>query len=200
MDWTRILLATANQDKVTEMKDLLADLNISVLSINDIEAHPDVEEDQPTLEGNAIKKAVEFQRMTGIPSLADDTGLQVDALDGAPGVFSARYAGDGATYKKNVDKLLSELSAVPFERRTAHFKSVMALASGDGVETVEGVCEGFILEFCHGDGGFGYDPVFYVPEYKKTFAEMTLDEKNKISHRGLALQKVKAILRDKLGA
>ena len=216
MNWSRILLATANQDKVTEMSSLLKDFDIHVLSINDLKKYPHVEEDQPTLKANAVKKAVEFKKSTGLPSLADDTGLLVDALDGAPGVYSARYAGPSATYDDNVDKLLEKLSGIPFEARCARFKTVMALAYDDNVETggikkveakvetkvetVEGVCEGYILDSRRGAGGFGYDPVFYVPGLEKTFAEMRLPEKNKISHRGLALKKIKAILQNKLGA
>lgn len=196
--WNRILLATANADKVAEMAELLQDLQIDVLSIEDIGVSPVVVEDQPTLRGNAVKKAVAFHQSTGLPALADDTGLFVEALDGAPGVFSSRFAGAGASYDANVDELLRRLTGVPLSRRSAQFMTVMALAHADGIETVEGVCEGYILPYRRGEGGFGYDPLFFVPELDRTFAEMTRQEKNRISHRGLALANMKNILRDKL--
>lgn len=200
MKWEHVLLATANLDKVKEMADFLQDLPITVLSINDLDKFPNVIEDQPTLEGNATKKALEFAKATGYPSLADDTGLEVDALNGAPGVYSARYAGEHATYSDNVDKLLDNLNNTPAAQRTARFRTVMAFAFGDTVETVEGICEGTILNTRRGKGGFGYDPVFFLPELNKTFAEMYLTEKNKVSHRGKALQKMKNVLQQKLGA
>ncbi len=200
MKLDRVLLATANLDKVKEMADFLRDVPVTVLSINDLDEFPNVIEDQPTLEGNAVKKALEFAKATGFPSLADDTGLEVDALNGAPGVYSARYAGENATYHDNVDKLLDNLCDIPADQRQARFRTVMALAFNDSVETVEGICEGTILNTRRGAGGFGYDPVFFLPELNKTFAEMNLTEKNKVSHRGKALQKMKKVLQQKLGA
>ncbi len=200
MKWDHVLLATANLDKVKEMADYLKDLPITVLSIHDLKDFPQVIEDRPTLEGNAIKKAVEFAHATGYPSLADDTGLEVDALNGDPGVYSARYAGENATYSENVDKLLHELGDTRMEQRTARFRTVMALAYDGSIKTVDGVCDGYILQARRGNGGFGYDPVFFVPDYQKSFAEMDLNEKNDISHRGKALRKMKEILQQKLGA
>jgi XTP/dITP diphosphohydrolase len=200
MKWDHILLATANLDKVKEMAEFLNDLPITVLSINDLDDYPNVIEDQPTLEGNAIKKAVEFAKATGYPSLADDTGLEVDALNGDPGVYSARYAGENATYSDNVDKLIDNLSNTPTGQRGARFRTVMALADGTNIDTVEGICEGVILNARRGDRGFGYDPVFYVPEFDKTFAEMDVAEKNKVSHRGRALFEIKKVLQKKFGA
>lgn len=200
MKWRQLLLATANQDKVKELSLLLKEAPITILSINDLDTYPKVVEDKPTLEENAIKKAIAFARATGYPALADDTGLEVDILDGAPGVYSARYAGAGATYDENVDKLLRQLDGIPYNKRRAKFRTVMALAYDEKIDTVEGVCQGYILHERRGADGFGYDPVFFVPEFNKTFAEMALDEKNKISHRGRALQKAKALLQQKLGA
>jgi XTP/dITP diphosphohydrolase len=165
-----------------------------------LETYPKVIEDKPTLEENAIKKAIAFARATGYPALADDTGLEVEILNGAPGIYSARYSGADATYDKNVDKLLRELEGIPFDKRQAQFRTVMALAYNETVDTVDGICQGYIVHERRGAGGFGYDPVFFVPDFNKTFAEMALDEKNQISHRGRALQKVKALLQQKLGA
>ncbi|MBN1479261.1 RdgB/HAM1 family non-canonical purine NTP pyrophosphatase [candidate division KSB1 bacterium] len=195
-----ILLATANQDKVKELSSHFADMDISIISIDRLNSFPHVVEDQPTLKGNATKKAITFSKATGYPSLADDTGLEVDILHGEPGVFSARYAGENASYSDNVDKLLAALANIPFSQRSARFRTVMAFAFNGTIETVEGVCEGFILPIRRGQGGFGYDPVFFVPEYNKTFAEMSLAEKNRISHRGIAVRKMKEIVRSYLGA
>ncbi len=192
--WTELFVATKNMDKIREITDVLSDLNIHINSINDFPNLPDVIENQTTLEGNALKKASEFSKACGYPALADDTGLEVDALNGAPGIYSSRYAGDNATYDQNVDKLLEELKSVPKEKRTARFRTIIALVGPGFTKTVEGVCEGMILSERQGDGGFGYDPVFYVPETGQTFAQMPLSEKNKISHRGRALQSMKRVL------
>ncbi len=200
MNVDKILLATRNKDKVREISNLLSDLSVTVLSIDDFPDIPEVVEDRDTLQDNAVKKAVELSQYFNMPALADDTGLEVDALNGAPGVLSARYAGKNATYSQNVDKLLADLLDVPDEKRTAQFRTVAAFAADGDVVSVEGVCKGVILHARRGHGGFGYDPVFYVPDVGKTFAEMTLEEKNKISHRGLALQKIKQLLKSKFGA
>jgi len=196
----KLLIATSNKHKIDEISKILTDVGISVLSINDFSNHPQVIEDRDTLAGNARKKAVEFAEYFDLPALADDTGLEVDALNGAPGVFSARYAGENAGYDENVNKLLQELKAVPPNLRTARFRTVMALAIGRQVFTVEGLCEGIITRNRRGDKGFGYDPVFFVPELNKTFAEMTLEEKNRTSHRGRALEKLRTLLIEKFGA
>ncbi len=191
-----ILLATKNKDKVTELKQILGDLPVVLKSASDMEHIPTVEEDQDTLQGNAIKKATEYSLAAGLPALADDTGLEVDALDGEPGVNSARYAGSEATYQDNVNKLVSQMAGVSKENRKARFRTVIAFVDGENVQTVEGVCEGEILDKPTGDKGFGYDPVFYYPPLEKTFAEMNTEEKNRISHRGLALQNIRDYLKD----
>lgn len=183
-----ILIATRNRHKLEEMRLALEGMGIELRSAFDFADLPDVVEDADTLEGNALKKARETFVLTGITSVADDTGLEVDALGGRPGVWSARYAGEGATYAMNVDKLLAELSDVPIDRRTARFRTVIAVAGPAGEWTVDGVCEGMILTERVGDAGFGYDPVFRPEGYDRSFAEMTMEEKNLISHRGKALK------------
>lgn len=193
-----LLLATNNADKVVEMRDFFSGLNLLLRTAAEFPQIPAVEEDQPTLQGNAIKKALALAAATGLLSLADDTGLEVDALDGRPGVYSSRYAGENASYSENVDRLLAELQDVPAARRSARFRCVIALVDNDRVETVEGVCEGVILTGRQGRGGFGYDPVFFLPEIGRTFAEMNLEEKNRISHRGRALQQARQLLEKKL--
>ncbi len=192
-----LLLATRNPDKIKEIKQVLSHLPLKIISADDLKNLPEVVEDQPTLEGNAIKKATILSKSSALLSLADDTGLQVDVLDGAPGVYSSRYAGESATYDDNVTKLLKEMQGVAENRRTARFRCVMALVDGNKIETVEGVCEGIILKEKRGDKGFGYDPVFYTPVYGKSFAEISLEEKNKISHRGIALNKIRTLLQAK---
>ncbi len=193
-----LLLATNNADKVAEMRDFFAGLDLVLSTAAEFPQIPAVEEDQPTLQGNAIKKASALAAATGLLSLADDTGLEVDALNGRPGVYSSRYAGENATYSDNVNKLLAELQDVPAAGRNARFRCVIALVDGSSIETVEGVCEGVILTGRQGQGGFGYDPVFFIPETGRTFAEMSLEEKNRISHRGRALQQARRLLEKKL--
>lgn len=193
-----MVLATSNQDKIIEIRHLLQDLPVQIVALTDFSDVPQVVEDQATLEGNAVKKAQLISQFTGLPALADDTGLEVDCLKGAPGVLSARYAGEDASYSDNVAKLLLEMKSVPTEQRQARFRCVIALANGRSIETVEGSCEGLIANKPKGTGGFGYDPVFYVPEYGQTFAEMSLELKNQISHRGRALRKAKQYLVDQL--
>lgn len=190
----RLVLATHNRDKIREMHDVLMHLPIAILSLDNFPNMPEVEEDGETLEDNATKKAVALQSYTGMPALADDTGLFVDALDGRPGVRSSRYAGEDASYQDNVRKLLTEMQQIPPENRRARFRTVMAFADGNEVKLVEGVCEGHIALAPSGDGGFGYDPVFVVEGGSRTLAEMTLAEKNTISHRGHALRAAKKIL------
>ena len=182
----RVVLATANPDKAAEILAILGDSFDVVPRPPDV---PDVDETGDTLEENARLKAVALVEATGQPAIADDTGLEVDALDGAPGVYSSRYAGEDATYADNVSKLLDALAGVESERRTARFKTVALLRRPDGSEVVaEGVVEGTIATEARGAGGFGYDPVF-VPDGGdgKTFAEMG-DAKHAISHRGRAFR------------
>lgn len=182
-----ILLASGNPHKIEELRQVLNPLGIDLKSTRDFGDAEDVIEDKPDLEGNALKKARYWHQFSGLPSLADDTGLDVDALNGAPGVYSARYAGEGATYNDNVNKLLKELSGKG--NRSARFRTVVAFVTDDGEYLFEGICGGEIISEKRGDKGFGYDPVFVPEGYTQTFAELSSDEKNKISHRGRAVEK-----------
>ncbi len=192
----QLVLATRNPDKGKELAALLADLGLTIRTLADFPDAPEVVEDGESCKANAVKKAVAVAQHTGLTALADDTGLSVDALGGKPGVHAARYAGEGATYDDNWRKLLRELQGVPRAQRQARFITVAAIARPTGeVETAEGVLEGLIAEEPVGQAGFGYDPVFLVPDLGKTLAQLTPDEKNRISHRALALAKAKALLR-----
>lgn len=194
-----LVLATGNRDKQQEIKAFLQDLGLTIRTLDEFPAVPVVIEDGETCRANAGKKARAIARFTGALTLADDTGLEVDALGGRPGVFAARYAGADATYEDNCRKLLDELTGVPAEQRGACFLTVVAIAdSASPVEFVEGVLQGRVADYCSGGHGFGYDPVFVVPELGKTLAELTLDQKNQISHRGQALAKAKDVLKRKL--
>lgn len=184
-----IVLASRNQHKIEELRAVLKELGIELKSALDFPQLKEVEEDKSTLEGNALKKARYVYEETGLPALADDTGLEVDALDGRPGVYSARYAGENATYQDNVDKLLEELDDVPAKNRGARFRTVVAFVTDTGAYTFEGICPGTILTGPRGDKGFGYDPVFRPEGYDLTFAELDQEEKNRISHRGRAIAK-----------
>lgn len=190
----KILLATRNRDKIREIKDLFHDLDIEILTMDNFPEIPEVVEDGDTLEQNAFKKANEVYKASGLLSVADDTGLEVDFLNGQPGVYSSRFAGENATYNDNVNKLLATMEGVPEEKRTARFRCVISIVGDNINERVEGSCPGFILTEKRGSGGFGYDPVFYEPRHKQTFAEMPLSVKNQISHRGLALKQAKAVI------
>ncbi len=184
----KILLASRNRDKFKEISDKIKPLGIALLSTDDFADLPEVEEDGATLEDNAYKKAATLHQITGLPTLADDTGLEVEIIGGAPGVFSSRYAGPHATYADNVAKLLNDLKGVPFEQRKARFRCVIAYVEADSTQFFEGVLNGYISLEPKGWNGFGYDPVFYLPAEKKTLAELSLEEKNRISHRGIALE------------
>jgi len=191
----QLVLATNNKDKIREIKEMLEELPITVLTRDDFLDFPDPEETGTTLEENAILKAEAIRAFCDMPSLADDSGLEVDALDGAPGVYSSRYAGENVTYRDNNKKLLHELRDVPEKKRTARFRCVIAIAWADGTtETVEGAAEGLITTDIDGNEGFGYDPVFYYPPARKRFSEMSLEEKNEVSHRGQALDKAVELL------
>ena len=191
----KILLATQNQGKVRELQEMLADGDIEVLSLLDFPDWQEVEESGSTFAENAALKARAAVSRTGLISLADDSGLEVDALDGAPGVYSARFAGEPKDDERNNDKVLELLEAVPDERRTARFRCSLVIAAPDGEEYhTEGTVEGRILRQRRGKGGFGYDPIFFVTEFARTMAELNLTQKNKISHRGQALRKVIPIL------
>ena len=193
LSMNKLVLATRNVHKIEELQNLLADLGIEVCSALDFPELQEVDEDQPTLEGNALKKARYVHQVTGLPALSDDTGLEVDALDGAPGVYSARYAGENVTYQDNVLKLLHELDGQ--QNRAAQFRTVVALVREDAEFTFEGSVKGRILKEQKGSGGFGYDPVFQPDGYDQTFAELSPETKNEISHRGRAIQKFVDFLR-----
>ncbi|HVY56209.1 MAG TPA: XTP/dITP diphosphatase [Thermodesulfobacteriota bacterium] len=191
-----IVLATGNKGKIREFSGLLEDVFGRIISLNDLESPPEVVEDGATFRENALKKARAIAAYSGKPALADDSGLAVDALGGRPGVYSARYAGESATDKDNITKLLTELGGI--ENRSARFVCVLALVTPDGREmTAEGVCEGVILTEPRGEGGFGYDPVFYLPEYGKTMAEIPPELKNRLSHRARAAESLIKLLNEK---
>ena len=193
-----IVLATRNKKKIEEIKRITIGLPITILSLDDFPDCPETVEDRDTFEGNAIKKAVEVCRCSGKPSLADDSGLEVDALNGAPGVYSARYAPDAASGNdpKNYEKLLKDLPDVPREKRGAQFVCCLALAFPDGTtKTFFGRSRGRIGYEARGKKGFGYDPVFLPEGFDRAFAEMTAEEKDSLSHRGKALQKLAEFLR-----
>ncbi|NLK64915.1 MAG: RdgB/HAM1 family non-canonical purine NTP pyrophosphatase [Tissierellia bacterium] len=194
----RIILSTGNVHKINEIKSILKDMPFEVISKNDLGYEDfDVVEDGSTLEENALKKAGELHKLTKGIVIADDTGLYVDALRGEPGVYSARYAGEHATYADNNKKLLNKLRDVSLEKRTAYFKTIIAVIFEDGSKmTAEGICNGHIAIEERGNRGFGYDPLF-VPEGRdKTFSEMSEEEKNKISHRSNALKCLRNMLEE----
>lgn len=183
-----LVVATRNKKKLRELAALLADLPVQVVDLGAFPGAPEVEETGATFAENARLKAVAAARYTGHWAVADDSGLEVDALDGRPGVWSARFAGPGATDDDNNKLLLKLLEGVPPRRRRARFRCAIAIASPEGETWVdEGVCEGVITDGPRGEGGFGYDPLFLVPELDRTFAELPPEEKNRISHRARAL-------------
>lgn len=192
-----IVIATKNKKKVEEIKRLLSDLNVNILTLDDFKDLPDIVEDGKTFEENALKKAMTIAKMTGKPSIADDSGLEVYALGGAPGIHSARYAGENSNDAKNIEKLLKELKDK--KDRRARFVCCIAFALPDGkVNLFFGVTEGIISEIPKGEKGFGYDPVFYPEGYDKTFAEMPSEKKDLLSHRGKALKKFKDFIKNYL--
>jgi len=196
----RLVLATRNQGKVRELSALLAPLGMEVRSLFDYPEVPPVEEDGRTFMENAVKKARYTCAATGEAALADDSGLEVDCLGGAPGVHSARFAGLPGDDEANNHRLLQLLAGVPLDRRTARFRCAVAVAFPDGeLLTAEGTCEGLIVDEPRGKEGFGYDPLFYLPEYGKTVAELDLETKNRVSHRGRAMAAVCELLARKLG-
>ena len=192
----QIVLATHNDDKKKEFAGIFADLEVEILTLDAFPHVGEIEEDAPTLEGNALKKGREVHRLTGLPAIADDTGLEVRYLNDAPGVYSSRYSGPGATYADNVRKLLANLRGLPPRRRGAQFRAVLAFVpSPDTYELVEGIVKGVILESPRGSGGFGYDPVFLPDGHTLTYAEMDAETKNRLSHRGIAGAALKEVLR-----
>jgi XTP/dITP diphosphohydrolase len=212
-----LVVATRNEKKLVEIRDLLADLDFNVMSIGDFACIPEVQEDGSTFEENAKKKAAQTAQITKRLTLADDSGLEIDYLGGQPGVRSARFAGENATDEDRNGKVLDLLKGVPLPERRARFRCAIAIASPDagivnsqqsivnrGLETgdyvlmtevITGTCEGEIALEPRGNGGFGYDPIFIVPAYGKTFAELGVEKKNQISHRAMALKKAKDLLR-----
>jgi XTP/dITP diphosphohydrolase len=190
-----IIVATKNRGKAREIRRELKDAGLKILSLNDFSDVPEIKEDGKSFEENALKKARFFSNYFGKPAVADDSGLEVNALGGLPGIYSARYAGQGANDREKNQKLLKEMEGIPVSRRGAKFRCVMALVAPEGEErVVEGTCRGRIGFKEVGRKGFGYDPLFFLPEYGKTMAQLTVEEKNRISHRGKALRKLKRVL------
>ncbi len=191
----RIVLATRNAGKLKEIVSLMSGLGIEFLSLQDFPQHPEIIEHGKSFEENALIKATNVFHATGISALADDSGLEVDALGGRPGVFSARYAGEKATYADNNKKLLSELTGIPVPKRRARFVCVAALVGSDLHHVERGICTGIIAESPRGSGGFGYDPLFVPDGYEETFAELSLGVKNTMSHRAIAFQSMSHFLK-----
>ncbi|MFC4688901.1 non-canonical purine NTP diphosphatase [Dokdonia genika] len=189
----KLVFATHNLNKLKEVQALVPE-HITILSLTDIGCDEDIIEDAPTIEGNAIIKAQYVRDHYGYDCFADDTGLEVTALDGAPGVYSARYAGPQRSASDNMDKLLIALAVK--QERTARFKTVIAFAKAEKIETFTGICEGEITKERYGDDGFGYDPIFKPNGYEATFAQMAISLKGKIGHRGRAMQQFLSYLRD----
>jgi XTP/dITP diphosphohydrolase len=191
----RIVLATGNRDKVGEIKHILGSVPVELKTLLDFPDVVPAEETGATFEDNAVAKALKVWRETGLASLADDSGLEVDALGGEPGVRSARFAGEDVSYTANNEKLISLLRDVPDEERTARFVCVAVLVTPRGKMILQrGELEGLIVDQPRGSGGFGYDPIFYVPGFKKTVAELGEDEKNSISHRAQAFRAIKGFI------
>ena len=191
-----IVLATHNKDKREELQEALSEFTLEILSLNDFPFIGEIEEVGQTLLENSSIKAKTVHNLTQLPVIADDTGLEVEALNGAPGIYSARYAGEDVTYEDNVNKLLAEMENIPLENRKAQFRTVISFVDKDRELWTEGTIKGIIVETTKGKNGFGYDPVFFVPELEKTFSELSIGEKNKISHRGLAMKKFRILLRE----
>ena len=193
----KIVFATANEGKVKEIKEILKDFPIEVVSMKEMGITADIEEDGTTFEDNSLIKARALSKLTGLPALADDSGLEVDYLNGEPGIYSARYLGRDTDYDYKNNYIIDKLSDAKDKERSARFVCVISLVLPDGREFVErGVVEGLIGYEQKGENGFGYDPIFYLPEYGKTSAELSSEEKNKISHRGKALSAMKKLIMD----
>jgi len=190
----KLILATHNEGKTVEMQYALSHLPIEIVTLNEFPNIGDIPETGTTLLENAFIKAETVFEETGIPTLADDTGLEIDALNGEPGVYSARYAGENATFEENCSKVIAKLKGVDTNKRTAKFRTVIAYVTKDEKIHCEGSVDGRILDKKIGANGFGYDPIFYYPGLKKTFAELKKGEKNSISHRGKALRNFSKLL------
>lgn len=192
-----LLFATTNKNKIKEIKGILSDCDINVLTLNDVGIDIEVEEDGTTFVENAKIKAIAYAREAGMPALADDSGLEVDYLDKAPGVYSSRFLGEDTSYDVKNQYIIERLKGVNGQDRSARFVCAMALAKPDGdAITAIGTIEGIIGESIAGTNGFGYDPIFFLPEYGKTTAELSPEEKNSISHRGNAMREMKEIMKD----
>ena len=194
----KIVLATHNRDKCAEMEAIMKDMPIQLLTLNKFPEIEEIIEDGKTLEENALIKAKTVHKITHLPAIADDTGLEVDALGGQPGIYSARYAGENCSYSDNVNKLLKEMVNIPPQKRSALFRTAIAYVDENMELTTEGVVEGVIIDVMKGIDGFGYDPVFYISKMKKTYAEMSMNEKNQISHRGKAVKNMQTFLQSHL--
>lgn len=191
----KLLVATNNRGKLREYAELLKGLPFELTTLSEQGITQEVEETGSSLEQNAVSKATTYASLSGLTTLADDSGLEVDALGGEPGPLSRRYAGENVSDKERNDYLLAKLKDVPREKRTARFRAVIAIATPEGRLSIgEGVCEGIIAFGSKGEGGFGYDPIFYLPELDKHMAELSLEEKNRISHRAKAVEKARRIL------
>ena len=191
-----MIFATRNKGKIREIRDALKGLDLRIYALSDFPDVPEVEEDGRSFTENALKKARFYARHFGKLTIADDSGLEVDRLKGLPGIHSARYSGEKASSQENNRKLLNAVKGVPFSKRGARFKGILAMVSPDGREVIkEGSCRGKIGFKEKGKRGFGYDPLFLLPKYGKTMAELSLEEKNKISHRGKALRKLRRVIR-----
>jgi len=192
---SELIVATWNKGKVREIREALKGLGLRIYALRDFPDVPEIEEDGKSFTENALKKARLYSKFFGKLTLADDSGLEVDSLRGMPGIYSARYAGERASSRENNQKLLKEMEAIPLSKRGAKFKCIMVLASPDGREgVIEGSCKGRIGMREKGRRGFGYDPLFILPKYGKTMAELSLREKNRISHRGKALRKMRKVI------
>jgi XTP/dITP diphosphohydrolase len=190
-----VIVATRNKGKIREIRDALKGLDLRIYALSDFPDVPDIEEDGNSFTENALKKARFYSKVFGKLTIADDSGLEVDSLKGLPGVTSARYAGERASSQENNQKLLRKIQGVPISKRGARFKCILAMKSPDGREAIaEGSCKGRIGFKEKGRKGFGYDPLFILPKYGKTMAELSLEEKNRVSHRGKALRKLKKII------
>ncbi|MCK4362663.1 MAG: XTP/dITP diphosphatase [Dehalococcoidia bacterium] len=195
----KLLLATKNPAKVREYWQLLQEIPYEIVTLAEEGIDQVVDETEATLKENAALKAKAYASLSHLLTLADDSGLEVDALGGEPGALSARFAGEGASDKERIDYLLARLLGIPWEQRTARFKCMIAIASLDGeVALCQGECQGIIAFEPKGDNGFGYDPIFYLPELGKTMAELSMDEKNEVSHRGQAVKKARRILEQRM--
>lgn len=191
----RIIFATSNEGKMKEIRLIMADSGYEVLSLKEAGVKADIDENGTTFEENAVIKATEIAKMTGEMVLADDSGLEVDYLDKAPGIYSARFLGEDTDYTIKNNYIIDKLDGVPVEKRTARFVCAIALAMPDGTAvTRRGTIEGYIGYEIRGENGFGYDPIFMVPEYDKTTAELSMEQKNEISHRARALRAMKEVL------